>query len=664
MAQKKDNTPETPSSPTGKGGEYSGSKIKILEGLEAVRKRPGMYIGTQDETGLHKMVYEVVDNCVDEFMAGAGSSVRVRILPEDIIEVSDDGRGIPIDIHPDAGISTLEVVMTKLHAGGKFGDGAYEISGGLHGVGVSVVNALSSWLEAEVHKEGSIHYQKYQKGVPVAPVKITGKSKRTGTTIRFKADPTIFTTTDYNYNQLSKRLEEMAFLNRGLEVHVKDERGKKPKEELFKYDGGVVQYVEKLIEKRNRLHKKIIHFEGKKETVWGEFALCYTDAQSDNVVCFTNGINNSLGGTHLEGFRTALTRTLNDYLKQDEPLKKKLGSGAGALSGDDVREGLVCIVSVKIPEPQFNSQTKEKLVNAEVKGLVQQLVTEKLSLFLAENPAEVKPILEKCILSSRAREAARKAREMVTRRKGVLEGAGLPGKLADCSEKDPALAELFIVEGDSAGGSAKQGRNRNFQAILPLKGKILNVLKARDDAVLQNDEIKTLITALGVGYGNEGLDLSKLRYHKIIIMTDADVDGSHIRTLLLTFFLKKMRSIVNNGYLYIAQPPLYLIKKGKESHYAFTDIEKDKIVKKLGGGDKIVIQRYKGLGEMNPEQLWETTMDPEKRVMLQVSPLTGNEDQSAMVDRVFEVLMGDEVEPRRRFIEDNARSVAHLDLVI
>lgn len=643
--------------------EYSGSKIKILEGLEAVRKRPGMYIGTQDETGLHKMVYEVVDNSVDEYMAGSGSTVIVKILPDNIIEVNDDGRGIPIDIHPDAGVSTLEVVMTKLHAGGKFGDGAYEISGGLHGVGVSVVNALSNWLEAEVHKDGQVHYQKYERGVPVAPVKVKGKTKKTGTTIRFRPDDSIFTTIDFSFNAMAKRLEEMAFLNKGLTIEVSDERSKKEKKSLFKYDGGIFEFVEKLVEKKNRLHKKIIHFEGKNEHVRGEFALCYTDAQSDNVICFTNGINNSLGGTHLEGFRTALTRTLNDYLKQDETLKKKLSAG-GSLSGDDVREGLVCVISVKIPDPQFNSQTKEKLVNAEVKGLVQQMVTERLSLFLAENPSEVKPILEKCILSSRAREAARKARELVTKRKGVLEGAGLPGKLADCAEKDAALAELFIVEGDSAGGSAKQGRNRNFQAILPLKGKILNVLKSRDDAILQNDEIKTMITALGVGYGNEGLDLSKLRYHKIIIMTDADVDGSHIRTLILTFFFKKMREIVDNGYLYIAQPPLYLVRKGKESEYAYTDAEKDRIIKKMGGGDKIIIQRYKGLGEMNPEQLWETTMDPEKRVMLKVSPIEGGDVQNEMVNRVFEVLMGDEVEPRRRFIEENAKSVAHLDLVI
>ncbi len=648
---------------TKKLGDYTGGKIKILEGLEAVRKRPGMYIGTQDTTGLHKMVFEVVDNGVDEAMAGYASTVTVRMLPDNVIEVSDDGRGIPTDMHPDAGISTLEVVMTKLHAGGKFGDDAYDVTGGLHGVGVSVVNALSEWLEAEVHQNGQIAYQRYQKGVPDAPMKMKGKTNKKGTTVRFKPDADIFTTVEFRYAYLKNRLEEMAFLHRGLTIELIDARKKPEKGEKFFYQGGIKEFVERLVAKKKMLHKKIIYFEGQKESVRGEFALAYTESQNESIFCFTNGINNLLGGTHLEGFRTALTRTLNDYLRNEEALKKKMGAGSSGLSGDDVREGLVCVLSIKISDPQFNSQTKEKLVNAEVKGLVQQLVSEKLSLFLAENPGEVKPILEKCILSSRAREAARKARELVTKRKGVLEGAGLPGKLADCSEKDAALSELFIVEGDSAGGSAKQGRNRNYQAILPLKGKILNVLKARDDAILHNDEIKTLITALGIGYGEDGIDLSKLRYHKIIIMTDADVDGSHIRTLLLTFFYKKMRPVLDNGYLYIAQPPLYLVKKGNsESHYAYTDEEKDRIVKKLNS-DKVVIQRYKGLGEMNPEQLWETTMDPEKRVMLQVKPIESGISLE-QVETTFNVLMGDDVEPRRRFIEDNARRVAHLDLVI
>ena len=644
------------------GNSYSASKIKILEGLEAVRKRPGMYIGTQDATGLHKMVYEVVDNSVDEHMAGHNDLVQIRLKPDGSIEVEDDGRGIPVEVHPDAGVSTLEVVMTKLHAGGKFGesDGSYQISGGLHGVGVSVVNALSSWLEAEVHRDGQIHRQRYEQGAPVTDLETKGSTKKTGTIIRFKPDDTIFTTTEFKYTLLSQRFKEMAFLNRGMKIKLTDERGKEPKSETFLFEGGILELIDHLTEKKGRLHKKIIHFEGQVEKVIAEIALSYTDAQAEQVYCFTNGINNSLGGTHLEGFRAALTRTLNEYIKKDDGMKKKLG---GNLSGEDVREGLLAVISVKLPEPQFNSQTKEKLVNAEVKGLVQTLVSEKLSLFFEENPEVIKPILEKCVLSSKAREAARKARELVTKRKGILEGGGLPGKLADCSEKDPSKSELFIVEGDSAGGSAKQGRNRVYQAILPIKGKILNVLKARDDQILSNDEIKTLITAIGVGFGKtvDDLDLKKLRYHKIIIMTDADVDGSHIRTLLLTFFFQKMRPLVDQGYLYIAQPPLYLVKNGKKRHYAFTEQEKDKLVKEYDS-EKTVIQRYKGLGEMNPEQLWETTMDPEKRVMLRVTPVSDDNFVLERVVRTFHVLMGDDVEPRRRFIEDNAKLVANLDL--
>ncbi len=641
---------------------YSASKIKILEGLEAVRKRPGMYIGTQDATGLHKMVFEVVDNSVDEHMAGFNDTVIVRMRPDGSMEVEDEGRGIPIEIHPDAGVSTLEVVMTKLHAGGKFGesDGSYKISGGLHGVGVSVVNALSEWLEAEVHREGKIHVQRYEKGVPVSGVEPRGVTKKNGTVIRFKPDETIFTTTDFKYGLLAQRFREMAFLNRGMSIELIDERKDKPKSETFLFQGGILELIEHLTEKKGRLHKKIIHFEGTADKVMAEVALSYTDAQAEQVYCFTNGINNMLGGTHLEGFRAALTRTLNEYLKKDESMKKKLGA---SLSGDDVREGIIAVISVKLPEPQFNSQTKEKLVNAEVKGLVQTLVSERLSLFFEENPEVVKPILEKCVLSSKAREAARKARELVTKRKGVLEGSGLPGKLADCSEKDPGKSELFIVEGDSAGGSAKQGRNRVNQAILPIKGKILNVLKARDDQILGNEEIKTLITAIGAGFGKneDELDLSKLRYHKVIIMTDADVDGSHIRTLLLTFFFQKMRPLVDHGYLYIAQPPLFLVKSGKDRQYAFTEAEKDRLVK-LYNSEKTVVQRYKGLGEMNPEQLWETTMDPEKRVMLRVTPVSDDHFILERVLRTFHVLMGDDVEPRRKFIEENAKLVANLDL--
>ena len=651
------NDSENQGAPAPVKGPYASSQIKILEGLEAVRKRPGMYIGTQDATGLHKMVYEVVDNSVDEAMAGHASHVQVSILPDNVIEVEDDGRGIPTDIHPDAGVPTLEVVMTKLHAGGKFSGDAYEFSGGLHGVGVSVVNALSQWLEAEVHHNNEIHHQKYEQGKPVAPMSIIGKSNKHGTTVRFKPDDSIFTTTEFKFSQLKHRLEEMAFLNKGLKITVADKRPGKERTEEFLYRGGIYEFVGKLTKKRVPIHKKIIHLEGKKEGLIAEIALSYTDSQNEQVLCFTNGINNILGGTHLEGFRSALTRTLNEYLKKDDALKKKLSR---SFTGDDVREGLVCVLSVKVPEPQFNSQTKEKLVNAEARGLVQQIVNEKLSLFLEENPAEIKPILEKCLLSCKARDAARKARELVTKRKGILEGGGLPGKLADCSEKDPTLCEIFIVEGDSAGGSAKQGRDRNIQAILPLKGKILNVHKGRDDKILENEEIKTLVTAIGVGIG-EHIDLEKLRYHKIVIMTDADVDGSHIRTLLLTFFFKKMRPLVDSGFLYIAQPPLYLIKKGKEGRYAYTDAEKERVVKEFDS-DKTVIQRYKGLGEMNAEQLWETTMDPEKRVMLKVEPVENENGEEERVDRVFDILMGDDVSPRRKFIEENASKVAHLDL--
>lgn len=638
---------------------YDESKITALKGLEAVRKRPGMYIGTQDATGLHKMVYEVVDNSVDEAMAGFAHHIVVRMLPDSVIEVQDDGRGIPTGIHPTEKISTIEVVMTMLHAGSKFGDGGYKISGGLHGVGVSVVNALSEWLEVEVHRDGQIHFMEFERGKAKGHVKLKGKTNRTGTTVRFKPDSTIFTTIEFKYALLHQRLEEMAYLNAGLKMELRDERKGSSKKEVFEFKGGIREFVEKHLQKRQRLHKKIIYIEGKTDKLMAEVALVYTDMQSELIFCFTNGINNSLGGTHLEGFRTALTRTLNEYLKKDESLKKKIAGAS--LSGDDVREGLIAVISVKVPEPQFNSQTKEKLVNAEVKGLMQTLVGDKLSLFLEENPQEIKPIIEKCVLSFRAREAARKARELVTKRKGVLESGGLPGKLADCSEKNPELCELFLVEGDSAGGSAKQGRNRNYQAILPLKGKILNVIKGSDEKILENEEIRTLVTAIGIGFGNDGLDLDRLRYHKIIIMTDADVDGSHIRTLLLTFFYKKMRPLVDQGFLYIAQPPLYLIKNGKESAYAFTDAEKDRVVKKHNS-DKTVVQRYKGLGEMNPEQLWETTMDPEKRVMLKVQPLQESERDLQIIDRTFEILMGDDVEPRRRFIEQNARLVAHLDL--
>ncbi|MCC6274664.1 MAG: DNA topoisomerase (ATP-hydrolyzing) subunit B [Leptospiraceae bacterium] len=632
---------------------YGAEKIKILEGLEAVRKRPGMYIGTQDESGLHKLVYEVVDNSVDEAMAGFCSEIQIRILKNNIIEVIDNGRGIPVGIHPDKKVSTIEVVLTILHAGGKFENDAYKVSGGLHGVGVSVVNALSEWLEVEVHQDGKIHYQKYLTGVPVGPVAVIGETSKSGTTVRFKADSTIFTTTEYQYDMLSSRFREMAFLNKGLILKIEDLRKDELHGNTFHYTGGIVSFVQLLNEKKHPLHNDVIHFERDKESVHVEIAVQYSDTYTENIFCFTNNINNPLGGTHLEGFRAALTRTLNEFLKKDSSLSKKFSTG---VSGEDVREGLTSVISIKIPQPQFNSQTKEKLVNAEVKGLVQTLVSEGLSLYFEENPQVARKIIEKSILAAKAREAARRARDL-TRRKTVLEGGGLPGKLADCSEKDPTICELYLVEGDSAGGSAKQGRDRNNQAILPLKGKILNVEKARLDKILSNEEIRTLISAMGTGIGEDEFNIEKIRYHKIIIMTDADVDGSHIRTLLLTFFFRYMRMIIEKGFLYVAQPPLYLIRFGKESKYVYSDKEKDEIVQQIGKDSKYVIQRYKGLGEMNPEQLWETTMDPKARVVLQVRV-----DDFVEAEETFNILMGDDVLPRRRFIEMNAAKVMNLDL--
>lgn len=630
---------------------YSAEKIKILEGLEAVRKRPGMYIGTQDESGLHKMVYEVVDNSVDEAMAGQCTEIKVTILEGNIIQVEDDGRGIPTGIHPDKQVSTIEVVLTILHAGGKFENDAYKVSGGLHGVGVSVVNALSEWLEVEVRQEGKIHYQKYKTGIPVAPVSIIGESTETGTTVRFKPDTTIFTTTEYLFDTLASRFRELAFLNKGLKISITDDRKEEKQSHTFQYEGGIVSFVEHITESKHPIHK-VCHFIREKDSIIAEVSVQYCESYSENIFCFTNGINNSLGGTHLEGFRAALTRTLNDFLKKDQQLSKK---NTITLSGDDVKEGLNAVISVKIPQPQFNSQTKEKLVNAEIKGIMQTLTSEGLVLFFEENPAIIKKILEKGILASKAREAARKARDL-TRRKTVLEGGGLPGKLADCSEKDPSKSELYLVEGDSAGGSAKQGRDRFTQAILPLKGKILNVEKSRLDKILANEEIRTMISALGTGIGDDEFNIEKARYHKIIIMTDADIDGSHIRTLILTFFFRYMRSIIEKGYLYVAQPPLYLVRFGKEGIYAYSDREKDDLVKSRAS-EKVVIQRYKGLGEMNPEQLWETTMDPTKRVVLQVKL-----DDLVEAEDTFNILMGDDVSPRRQFIEENSAKVSNLDL--
>ncbi|MCS6985000.1 MAG: DNA topoisomerase (ATP-hydrolyzing) subunit B [Leptospiraceae bacterium] len=630
---------------------YDASKIQILEGLDAVRKRPGMYIGSTSLPGLHHLVYEIVDNSIDEAMAGYCDTIEVELLPGNIVRVSDNGRGIPTEIHPKAGVSTVEVVLTKLHAGGKFGDGAYKVSGGLHGVGVSVVNALSEMLKVEVHRDGKHHFMEFRRGVPLAPLKVLGPSKKRGTIVTFLADKTIFDTLEYRFDLLAARLRELAFLNKGVKITLRDTRDEKdPKESVFQYKGGIVEFVKHLTDKKNPIQKKVFYASGQRENIQIEVALEYCDTYNDQIFTFANAIHTREGGTHLEGFRAALTRAINEYKKKLQYDKKM----EEPLTGDDVREGLTAVVAILLPNPQFEGQTKMKLGNGEVKGIVQSFVYEKLCEYFEENPTDTKRIIEKCIQAASARLAAKKARDLV-RRKSALEGGGLPGKLADCTSRDPAYSELFIVEGDSAGGSAKQGRNRHFQAILPLKGKITNVEKAKIDRVLSDAEISALITALGTGIG-EDFDISKIRYHKIIIMTDADVDGAHIQTLILTFFFRYMPKVIEEGYLYIARPPLYLITKGKEKFYAYSDEEKNQIVQNLGT-EKYQIQRYKGLGEMNPEQLWETTMAPENRVLLQVSM-----DDAVIADETFVILMGDEVEPRRRFIEKNAKKVENLDL--
>ena len=630
---------------------YKANKIKILEGLEAVRKRPGMYIGTQDHTGLHKMIYEVVDNSVDEAMAGRCSLIQIKLEPNGIVSIVDDGGGIPADIHPEKEISTIEVVMTVLHAGGKFENDAYEFSGGLHGVGVSVVNALSEWLEVEVYRNGNIYYQKYHKGSPEEKVKIIGSSEKTGTKISFKADTEIFTDVEYHYNLLCARFRELSFLNKGLMIEICDLRKSDPIKKSFQHTGGIISFIEHLNEKKNVLHP-IIYFKERKDILHAEIAIQFSDNYDANLFCFTNNINNLLGGTHLEGFRSALTRVMNEYLKQDSSLSKKISNKS--ITGDDVKEGLTAVISIKISQPQFNSQTKEKLVNSEIKGLMQSLTYEYLSDFFEKNPSIIKKILEKCIMAFMARESAKKAREIV--RKKVLEGGGLPGKLSDCSEKSPVLSELYIVEGDSAGGSAIQGRDSKIQAILPLRGKILNVEKSRFDKILGNEQIKDLISALGVGIKDD-LNIEKIRYHKIIIMTDADVDGSHIMTLLLTFFFRHMREIIDKGFLYIAKPPLYLIKQGRKETYVYSDYEKEIFLEQLSKNSKFSVQRYKGLGEMNPEQLWSTTMDPNNRIVLQVKL-----EDFVEANETFSVLMGDIVFPRKKFIEMNASKVMNLDL--
>lgn len=628
---------------------YGAQNIQVLEGLDAVRKRPGMYIGSTSIRGLHHLVYEVVDNSVDEALAGYATHIEVSINEDNSITVVDDGRGIPTGMH-ESGMSAVELVLTKLHAGGKFGGGGYKVSGGLHGVGISVVNALSEWTKVQVSQNGIIQEIDFARGHKTSELHEIGKSEGTGTTVIFKPDPEIFETTVFNFDTLKIRLQELAFLNKGLRITLSDLRQEEPRIESFHYEGGLSSFIAFLNENKEVVNPTVIDIENTKDDVVVDVALQYNDSYSENLLSFVNNINTVDGGTHLSGFRAALTRTLNDYGRKSGLIKENESN----LSGEDVREGLTAVVSVKVLEPQFEGQTKTKLGNSEVKGITDVIVSEGLKTFFEEHPQDAKKIIEKATMASRAREAARKARDL-TRRKNALEVSSLPGKLADCSEKDTSMTEIYLVEGDSAGGSAKQGRDRRYQAILPLRGKILNVEKARLDKILANNEIRSMITAFGTGIGDE-FDITKSRYNKIIIMTDADVDGAHIRTLLLTFFYRYMKPLVEEGHIYIAQPPLYQIKKGKYHWYVYSDAE---LTAKLDevGRDGITIQRYKGLGEMNPEQLWETTMNPENRTILQVSL-----EDSIEADKIFTVLMGDKVEPRRKFIEDNAKYVRNLDL--
>jgi DNA gyrase subunit B len=636
--------------------QYSAGQIQVLKGLEAVRKRPGMYIGSTSSRGLHHLVYEVVDNSVDEALAGYCTHIEVTIHGDDSITVVDDGRGIPVDMHPTENKPALEVALTMLHAGGKFDKDSYKVSGGLHGVGVSVVNALSESLVVEVRRNGKVYRQRYARGARQTELEVVGRSKQTGTTVSFKPDPEIFTELRYNFDTLANRMREMAFLNAGLKITLADERQDAPKHEVYHYQGGIVEFVQYLRGSRKPLHPKVVYIEAEREEAEIQLAFQYDDGYNENTFTFVNNINTHEGGTHLTGFKAALTRTLNDYARKGNFLKKDLDS----LSGEDIREGLTCVLSVKVKEPQFEGQTKTKLGNSEVRGAVESVVNDKLATFLEETPGVAKTIIEKALQAARARLAARKARELV-RRKNALEGMVLPGKLADCSITDPAMCEIYLVEGDSAGGSAKQGRDRNYQAILPLRGKILNVERARLDKILSNEEIRTIIAALGTGIGDDEFSTKSARYGKVIIMTDADVDGAHIRTLLLTFFYRHMRQLIEEGMVYIAQPPLYRVARGKEEHYAFSEDERDQLVTRMtNGGDgkrNVNIQRYKGLGEMNPEQLWKTTMDPDTRTILQVTL-----EDAVEADMVFTTLMGDDVEPRRRFIEENARYVRNLDV--
>ena len=630
-------------------GDYGANQIQILEGLEAVRKRPGMYIGSTSARGLHHLVYEVVDNSIDEALAGYCTHIEVTIHKDNSITVTDNGRGIPVDMH-ESGKPAVEVVLTVLHAGGKFGGSGYKVSGGLHGVGVSVVNALSTNMEVKVKRDGKIHEITFEKGVTKEPLKVVGQTDETGTLVHFVPDAEIFDETVYDYDTLRHRLRELSFLNRGITIILTDERPEEVRQETFYFEGGISSFVEHLNRNKEVINPEPVYFNGTKDTTVVEIALQYNTSYSENIYSFVNNINTEEGGTHLAGFKSALTRAANDFARRQGIIKNNEDN----LVGEDIREGLTCVISIKLREPQFEGQTKTKLGNSEVRGIVDSIVSEGLSEYFEENPVISKKIIEKSIMASRAREAARKAREL-TRRKNALEVSSLPGKLADCSVKDPEQAEIYLVEGDSAGGSAKQGRDRRFQAILPLRGKILNVEKARLDKILNNEEIRTMITAFGSGIGSES-DITKRRYGKIIIMTDADVDGAHIRTLLLTFFYRYMRPLIENGHVYIAQPPLYQIRKGRSHWYTYSDEE---LAQKLDeiGRDGITVQRYKGLGEMNPEQLWETTMDPEKRTVLQVHLREAEE-----ADSIFTILMGDKVEPRRRFIEEHANLVRNLDL--
>ena len=639
----------------GENTEYGADQIQILEGLEAVRKRPGMYIGSTSSRGLHHLVYEIVDNAVDEALAGFCTEIQVTINPDNSITVVDNGRGIPVGINHKAGIPAVEVVFTILHAGGKFGGGGYKVSGGLHGVGASVVNALSEWLEVTICREGKKYQQRYERGHTMYPLKEIGvcDSEETGTKVTFLPDKEIFEETVYDYDILKQRLREMAFLTKGLRIVLRDTRADQEKEKIFHYEGGIREFVTYLNRSKEALYPEVIYCEGEKDGVMVEVAMQHNDSYTENSYGFVNNINTPEGGTHIVGFRNALTKTFNDYARKNKLLKDSEPN----LSGDDIREGLTAIVSVKIEEPQFEGQTKQKLGNSEARGAVDFVVSKQLEIFLEQNPMVAKATVEKSVLAQRAREAARKARDL-TRRKSALDGMSLPGKLADCSDKNPENCEIYIVEGDSAGGSAKTARNRATQAILPLRGKILNVEKARLDRIYSNAEIKAMITAFGTGI-HEDFDITKLRYHKIIIMTDADVDGAHIATLLLTFLYRFMPELIKQGYVYLAQPPLYKVEKNKKVWYAYDDAELNSILEQIGRDNNNKIQRYKGLGEMDAEQLWETTMDPEKRILLRV---TMDESATSEIDLTFTTLMGDKVEPRREFIEENARFVENLDI--